>query len=54
MRESTKQISKIDLDYYVIKHQRFRMDYTILSNSQNANLEILHTNTPLGNPFTDY
>ena len=30
MLETTKQIKKIDLDYYVINHEWFRVAYIIL------------------------
>ena len=55
MLESTQQIEKNLLDYYyVINHQWFRLAYIILYNLQNTNSQILPTNTPLGNPVTDY
>ena len=54
MFELAQQIKKIDLDYYVISHQSFRVAYIILCNLQNTNSQILLTKTPPGNPTTDY
>ena len=54
MFELAQQIKKIDLDYYVINHQSFRVAYIILCNLQNTNSQILLTKTPPGNPTTDY
>ena len=53
MLESTQQIRKIDLDYYVINYQWFRVAYIILCNLQEKNSQILPTRTNLGNPLTD-
>ena len=54
MLELAQQIKKIDLDYYVINHQRFRAAYTIFCNLQKTNSQILPTKTPPGIPITDY
>ena len=54
MLELTQQIKRIDLDYYVINHQWFRVAYIILCNLQNMNSQNLPTKTPPGNPITDY
>ena len=54
MLESAQQIKEIDLDYYVINHQWFRVAYIILCNLQNTNLQILLTKTPTDNPIIDY
>ena len=42
----------MDLDYYVINHQEFKVAY-ILYNVQNTYLQILPTKTPPGNPIID-
>ena len=49
MLESAQQIKKIDLDYYVINHQWFRVAYIILCNLQNTNSQILPTKRLPGN-----
>ena len=54
MLESTQQIKKIDLGYYVIIHQWFEVAYNILCNLQNTNLQILSTKTLPANPVIDY
>ena len=38
MLDSTQKAKEIDLDYYVINHQRFRVAYIILYNLQNTDL----------------
>ena len=38
MLDSTQKVKEIDLDYYVINHQRFRVAYIILCNLQNTDL----------------
>ena len=48
MLESAQQTKKIDLNYYAINHQWFRVTYIILSNLQNKNWLILPTKTPPG------
>ena len=48
MLESAQQTRKIDLNYYVINHQWFRVTYIILCNLQNKNWLILPTETPPG------
>ena len=53
MLESAKQIKKINLDYYVINHQWFRVALIIFCNLHNTNLQILSIEKPLGNPITD-
>ena len=53
MFESAQQIKKIDLDYYVINHQWFRVAYIILCNLQNTNSQILPTKTTPDNTITD-
>ena len=35
--ESAQQIKEIDVDYYVINHQWFRVAYIVLCNLQNSN-----------------
>ena len=52
--ESAQQIKKIDLDYYLINHQWFRVACIILCNLQNINSKILSTKTHPGNPISDY
>ena len=47
MLESAQQTKKIDLNYYAINHQWFRVTYIILSNLQNKNWLILPTKTLL-------
>ena len=54
MLESTQQIRKIDLDYYVINHEWFRVAYIIFCKLQNTNLQIFPPKTPPGNPLTNY
>ena len=54
MLELAQHVKKIDLGYYVINHQQFRVAYIILCNLQNTNSQILPTETPPGNPITDY
>ena len=54
MLESAQQIKKIDLNDYVFNHQWFRVTYIILRDLQNTNSMILPTNTPPGNPITEY
>ena len=54
MFESTQQIRKINLDYYVINYQLFRVAYIILYNLQNMNSQILPTKILPANPITDY
>ena len=53
MLESAQELKKIDSDYYVISHQRFRVTYIILCNLQNTSSKIFPTKTPHGNPITD-
>ena len=53
MAESVQQNKKIDLNYYVINHQRFTAAYIILCNLQKISLQILPTKTPSGNNITD-
>ena len=43
MLESAQQTNKIDLNYYVINHQWFKVAYIILCNLQNTYLQILST-----------
>ena len=45
-----KKIKKIDLDFYVNKHQWFMVAYIILCNLQNTNLQILPAKTLPANP----
>ena len=54
MLELAQKIKKINLDNYIINHQRFRVAYIMLCNLQNTNSQILLTKTPPGNPITDY
>ena len=54
MLESEQQVKKIDLEYFVINHQWFRVAYIILCNLQNTNSQILPTKKPPGNRITDY
>ena len=54
MLESAQQINNIDLDYYVIYHQQFKVACIILCNFQNTNSQILPTKTLPDNPGTDY
>ena len=43
MLESTQHTKKIDLNYYVINRQWFRVAYIILCNLQNINSQVLPT-----------
>ena len=52
--ESTQKIKAIDLDYYVINHQWFRVVYIILRNLQSTDSHILLTKRLSANPITDY
>ena len=54
MLESTQQLKKIDLDYYVINHQWFRVAYIILCNLQDTNSQTLSTKILPANPMADY
>ena len=54
MLESTQQIKKIDLDYYVINHQWFRVAYIILCNLKNTNSDIFPAKVLPASPITDY
>ena len=54
MLESEQQVKKIDLEYFVINHQWFRVTYIILCNLQNTNSQILPAKKPPGNCITDY
>ena len=54
MFESAQQTKKIDLNYYVINHQGFRVAYIILRNFQNTNPQILPTKKTPGNLNNDY
>ena len=53
MLELAQQTKKINLDYYVINHQWFRMTYVILYNLQSTNSEILLTKASSGNLIND-
>ena len=54
MLESAQQLKKINSGYHVISHQWFRVAYFVLCNLWNTNLQIFATETPHGNPITDY
>ena len=54
MLESEQQVKKIDLEYFVINHQWFRVAYIVLCNLRNTNSQILPTKKPPGNRITDY
>ena len=54
MLESTEEIKKINLYYYVINDQWFRVAYIIVCKLQNTNWQILSTKIFPANPITDY
>ena len=54
MLESTQQIKKIDLDYYIFNHQWFRVVDIILCNLLNTNSQIFPSKVLPVNPITDY
>ena len=56
MFKSAQQTKKliIDLNYYVINHQWFRVAYIILCDFQNKKFQILPAKTPHGNVLADY
>ena len=54
MLESAQQTKKIDLNYYVINHRFFSVDYIIFCIFQNKNSQTLPTMAPPGNLITYY
>ena len=54
MLKPAQQTKKINLNYFVINHQSFRLAYIILCNLQNSKSQILPTQIAPGNLITNY